>query len=614
MSLPGSTGAVPPAAAIAATQPAGPAATKGASPPEEKNGFQGLMSELLGASSAGGSGTAPGDSGMPGQPVSGALRTTRDGAELRGAVSGPPPIGQPVSDPPAPGVSAPESGARLAPGLAGVELAGAGSKHPAGTAPQGGPAVTAAQAANGQQDAGKSIALAVRDLKSVDLKSGRSKSESLESGSNTVAAGKGAVSKLSGAVAASAAAPPSAAVTGGFSLTAAVAAQVPGATAAGPAAPGSGASGKSRSSGLAGLATPGSTGQGAGLGAGQGTGLGAGLGASLEATLRPGLAASSATGKEAGQGGAKGAGVPATGDRNTSTSGTDSAGQANASSDPGSVSSSDPILGKAGTGPRGASGALLAHLPSAAKPGTARGAEAVAQSVARPPAAPFGPGAQQAVPQWQAVTGSLAPGSSGPGLAVPVVSGAMPAAPGATSAGQGSGPALSSAAAPPAAALERMDNAADGQSVSVLRSAPHQVSVGVRDPALGWVEVRTQSAAGQVSASIVTASAEAHAAMAAHAPALAQYLAENRVTVNSLDIRQDASRTGSQDSPGQGAQQQAGGGTQQQGSAGYSVPEAARQAARPMAPPTSREGAADLRGSSGGPVFMPVRFGFSTRA
>jgi hypothetical protein len=81
------------------------------------------------------------------------------------------------------------------------------------------------------------------------------------------------------------------------------------------------------------------------------------------------------------------------------------------------------------------------------------------------------------------------------------------------------------------AAFARMDSAAPPQ---VLESAPQRLSVGVRDSGLGWVEIRTHAAAGQVSAVLATGSNEAHAALQAQIPELRDYLAGHEVRVDQL--------------------------------------------------------------------------------
>lgn len=99
-------------------------------------------------------------------------------------------------------------------------------------------------------------------------------------------------------------------------------------------------------------------------------------------------------------------------------------------------------------------------------------------------------------------------------------------------------PAAPHAAASPTAihsAFDRMDAAPPPQ---VLTSSPQRLSVGVRDAGLGWVEVHTHAAAGQVSAVVGTSSAEAHAALSAQLPAMREYLAAQHVHVDTLGTQQ----------------------------------------------------------------------------
>jgi hypothetical protein len=89
-------------------------------------------------------------------------------------------------------------------------------------------------------------------------------------------------------------------------------------------------------------------------------------------------------------------------------------------------------------------------------------------------------------------------------------------------------------------ALERMDGAAPAAAPAAAHSSARSVAVGVEDPAHGWIEVRAQGAAGQVSASLSAASPEAHAALRAQLPGMAAYLAEREVGVRSLGMGAEA--------------------------------------------------------------------------
>jgi hypothetical protein len=75
-----------------------------------------------------------------------------------------------------------------------------------------------------------------------------------------------------------------------------------------------------------------------------------------------------------------------------------------------------------------------------------------------------------------------------------------------------------------------MDGAA---APRVIESAPQRLAVGVHDAGLGWVEIRTHAAGGEVAAVIGTTAA-AHPAMAAELPAMRAYLTGQQVRVGHL--------------------------------------------------------------------------------
>lgn len=81
------------------------------------------------------------------------------------------------------------------------------------------------------------------------------------------------------------------------------------------------------------------------------------------------------------------------------------------------------------------------------------------------------------------------------------------------------------------ATFERMDSAA---APRVIESAPQRLAVGVRSPGLGWVEIRTSNAAGQVSATLATGSVESHAAVTAQLPSMREYLAGEHIRIDQL--------------------------------------------------------------------------------
>ncbi len=120
-----------------------------------------------------------------------------------------------------------------------------------------------------------------------------------------------------------------------------------------------------------------------------------------------------------------------------------------------------------------------------------------------------------------------------PVQSAPGASTALPAAH-ATSGMMAAGPAVSaphSAPSPAGAAFERMDSAAAPQMIG---SSPQRLAVGVRNAELGWVEVHANSAAGQVSATLATGSAESHTALSAQLPSMREYLSGEHVRIDHL--------------------------------------------------------------------------------
>jgi hypothetical protein len=103
-----------------------------------------------------------------------------------------------------------------------------------------------------------------------------------------------------------------------------------------------------------------------------------------------------------------------------------------------------------------------------------------------------------------------------------------------------------------------MDGAdgADGAAGApqVIGSGPQRLAVGVRDAGLGWVEIRTHAAAGQVSA-VVGTSAGSHPALAAALPSMREYLAGQQVRVDHLAAEtfsaSSGGREGSRESGGE---------------------------------------------------------------
>lgn len=81
------------------------------------------------------------------------------------------------------------------------------------------------------------------------------------------------------------------------------------------------------------------------------------------------------------------------------------------------------------------------------------------------------------------------------------------------------------------AAFERMDGAAAPQ---VIESTPQRIAVGVHSGGLGWVEIQTSRAAGHVTATLASGSAESHHAIATQLPAVREFLAGEHVHVDTL--------------------------------------------------------------------------------
>lgn len=146
-------------------------------------------------------------------------------------------------------------------------------------------------------------------------------------------------------------------------------------------------------------------------------------------------------------------------------------------------------------------------------------------------AAQSAPPAASVSAAWNSETAGLSLGTASP---VAHISGA-----------RSSTPEITTDAGSTHATFERMDAAAPPQ---VLASSPQRLEVGVRDSGLGWVEIRTHTAAGQVSAVVSTATTEAHAALSAQLPAMREYLAAQHVRVDTLGSDQFSPSAGERDS------------------------------------------------------------------
>lgn len=96
--------------------------------------------------------------------------------------------------------------------------------------------------------------------------------------------------------------------------------------------------------------------------------------------------------------------------------------------------------------------------------------------------------------------------------------------------------AISVASGPTVGGASPYDRIDQGAAPVVLHSSSQQVAVGVHDPSLGWVEIKTQSAAGHVDATLVASSGQTHDALAAQLPAISQFLEQRDVRVGTLIV------------------------------------------------------------------------------
>lgn len=93
------------------------------------------------------------------------------------------------------------------------------------------------------------------------------------------------------------------------------------------------------------------------------------------------------------------------------------------------------------------------------------------------------------------------------------------------------------------------DHIDSGMAPQVLSRTPQRLEVGVRDPGLGWVEIRAHAAEGQIGAT-VSASPAVHPALSAQLPAMRDYLASQQVRVDTLGAQTfEASADGGRSAP-----------------------------------------------------------------
>jgi hypothetical protein len=148
------------------------------------------------------------------------------------------------------------------------------------------------------------------------------------------------------------------------------------------------------------------------------------------------------------------------------------------------------------------------------------------------------------------------------------------------------------------------DKIDQGAAPVVLHSGAQHVAVGVRDPDLGWVEIKTQNTAGQLAATLITASGQIHATLTAQLPAMAQYLHDRDVRVGTLAVHQEMpggnSGSGPNNGPGNSGSGNGGAGNSGSGNGGAG-------AQHPNRPDSSSEGPA-ARYAGASPEFLSSGF------
>lgn len=112
-----------------------------------------------------------------------------------------------------------------------------------------------------------------------------------------------------------------------------------------------------------------------------------------------------------------------------------------------------------------------------------------------------------------------------------------------TSAGHTGGHVQSPAAVSSQNPFGRLDQIDNG-SAFLLHGNANKVAFGIHDSSMGWIEVRTQSTAGEISATLATSSSQTHTALSAQLPSLSQYLTDQNVRVSNLGVEQGFSQTG----------------------------------------------------------------------
>ena len=134
--------------------------------------------------------------------------------------------------------------------------------------------------------------------------------------------------------------------------------------------------------------------------------------------------------------------------------------------------------------------------------------------------------------------------------------------------------------------------------VSLVSASTNRVAVGLHDPALGWVEIKTQSTAGQIAAALVTSSAHTHEALAAHLPSMAQFLFDREIKVSSISVQQEA--------VGGGSGERAASGNQGQRSNAETNAEGAGSKTVPVAPEIGFDSVAEAIGALGSLSYISI--------
>ena len=89
-----------------------------------------------------------------------------------------------------------------------------------------------------------------------------------------------------------------------------------------------------------------------------------------------------------------------------------------------------------------------------------------------------------------------------------------------------------------------MDQADANPGGVLLHASPNQMAVGISDPGLGWIEVRAERVAGQVTAALTANSTASHAELTAVLPAMSSYLNDHRQAVHHIQIVKQVSHPG----------------------------------------------------------------------